>query len=63
MKPKTVKEAAETAAEFIYNFVYELGAEREDCHNAAYEIYYEITGEALDTYSFFGDEECEGEDY
>lgn len=53
-KAKTVEEAAEIAADFIYNYMYELGAEREDCEDAAHDIYYTITGEHLDVEDFFG---------
>ena len=49
MAAKSVKEAAEMAAEFMYRHMEEaIGGEFEDCINPAKDIYALITGEELD---------------
>lgn len=54
MKVETVKQAAKIAAEFIYHYLYDLGAVTRECVDAAKEIYAEITDEELNTEELFG---------
>jgi len=61
MAAKSVIEAAEIAAEFMFRHmeVY-IGGEFEDCINPAKDIYYAITGQELDVNGQLGIDE---EDY
>lgn len=59
MAAKSVREAAEIAAEFMYHHMEENGGEFEDCINPAKDIYMAITGEELDVEGQLGIDESD----
>ena len=54
MAAKTVKEAAEMAADFIYHLYDDLGAEECEGIEQAQAVYHLITGEELDVEGVLG---------